>query len=75
MGETAVNDIGKLQCGSLVGGMGIVGVNLVGIGGVERGDGEETVLRCDVGVNIVPIRTIALTITQKVGLVECLNSR
>lgn len=53
--DAAVNDIGKLQCGSLIGGKGIVGVKLVGVGGVEGGDGEETVLRCNVGVDIVPI--------------------
>jgi hypothetical protein len=55
VGEAAVNDIGKLQYGSLIGGKGIVGVKLVGIGGVERGDGEETVLGCNVGVDVVPI--------------------
>lgn len=55
--EAAINDIGELQCRGLIGGKGIVFIELAGIGRVEGGDGEETVLCCDVGVNIVPIRT------------------
>lgn len=72
--EAPINYIGKLQRGSLVGGKGVVGIKLVGIGGMEGGDGEETVLRCDVGVDVVPVRAVTLTITQEVGLVECLDS-
>lgn len=57
-GETAVDDVGKLQGGGLVGGEGVVFfVKLGRIGGVEGGDGEESVLCCDVGVDIVPVRT------------------
>lgn len=74
MREAAVNYIGKLQRGGLVGGKGVVGIKLAGVGGVERRNGEETVLRCDVGVDVVPVRTVTLTTTQEVGLVECLDS-
>jgi hypothetical protein len=41
----------------VIGGKGVVFVKLGSIGGVERGNGKETVLCCNIGVNIVPIRT------------------
>lgn len=57
MREATINYIGKLQCRSLVGGKGVVFIELAGICRMKGGGGEETVLCCDVGVDIVPIGT------------------